>query len=778
MALPGKNKISIKEVYDYLMTKPKMTKNKALGIIANINAESSFYSDAVEMNEKVKNKGIGLFQHTYPSRKKAFQEEVPDWKTNWKGQIDFALSEDEAQSYLNTTFPDSTAATAKFMNEFENPHVKGDTKKEIAKNRVIKIEGRTEILKKISFNKDDGKIIVAKKLPKSDNVDVTYDDEGTAVENENIISSETTPEVKITGSNYQTKIYDEKNKEWFKAEVTYNEDKTDYTLDLTKMSDGSSVSKDDKVFKDIKRDVIDLSLQGKNSFKKVTYDDGSVYYQSHSGDGAYQITTPPIHKTNVPTSIIESAKKKEGLVDQSNKKKYRKDILDRVSGRKEYLEYLEDNQDDFKRIKAIKNNIKSLTPGTEAHNELKSELSKITNKLRDKELKLKEHLHKKELGNYVNTENDLRNQLGQLENEVKVYSESGEEIPSDLTNKISKLRKEKLKVQNRVKVLSKTKWQDYDISPVQQGYNQNILEDDGTVNIKASEKTPVLPDPLGGDDDEVIYNVVNEKTDKGLIVEEEAADVIKEVTGEDVNTNIVDENPDPAENESEKQTRLGGLADAGNSLLKGAGQLLDYVGGPGGIISYVMGKKGLKEAMKEVKPHASAKLSPMFLEHLRHSRELSKKGFHPDEARLMQKEIDGAYQKGLENAVRGSGGQRATFLAQSGVLDSQRSSALLQYAAKDAELQRVNADKHEKLLMFKENFDISQTEKERTEDMERKVANKASAAEFTSAAFTNLMAGFGGSSLNKNAQAGGSQFFNQITKMMQNQGNTGTDNKE
>ena len=144
----------------------------------------------------------------------------------------------------------------------------------------------------------------------------------------------------------------------------------------------------------------------------------------------------------------------------------------------------------------------------------------------------------------------------------------------------------------------------------------------------------------------------------------------------------------------------------------------------------------------------------------------------------MQKEIDGAYQKGLENAVRGSGGQRATFLAQSGVLDSQRSSALLQYAAKDAELQRVNADKHEKLLMFKENFDISQTEKERTEDMERKVANKASAAEFTSAAFTNLMAGFGGSSLNKNAQAGGSQFFNQITKMMQNQGNTGTDNKE
>ena len=103
MALPGKNKISIKEVYNYLMTKPKMTKNKALGIIANIQSESLFYSDAVEM-ANVKNKGIGLFQHTFPARKKAFLEQVPNWETNWKGQIDFALKEQEAQNYLNSSY--------------------------------------------------------------------------------------------------------------------------------------------------------------------------------------------------------------------------------------------------------------------------------------------------------------------------------------------------------------------------------------------------------------------------------------------------------------------------------------------------------------------------------------------------------------------------------------------------------------------------------------------------------------------------------------------------
>lgn len=117
-------------------------------------------------------------------------------------------------------------------------------------------------------------------------------------------------------------------------------------------------------------------------------------------------------------------------------------------------------------------------------------------------------------------------------------------------------------------------------------------------------------------------------------------------------------------------------------MFKGAGSLLDTIGGPNAIISYVMGKKGLKEAMKEVKPQASAKLSPMFMEHLRQTRELAKKGFHPDEARKFRKELDKSYQIGLENAVRGSAGNRARFLAQSGVLDAQRSSALLDFLLK------------------------------------------------------------------------------------------------
>jgi len=204
----------------------------------------------------------------------------------------------------------------------------------------------------------------------------------------------------------------------------------------------------------------------------------------------------------------------------------------------------------------------------------------------------------------------------------------------------------------------------------------------------------------------------------------------------------------------------------GKNLLQGAGALLDAVGGPGAIVSYIMGKKGMEAAMKEIEPQAMPELSPTFMQHLRQTKELAKRGFHPDQEREFRKEIDTAYQIGLENAVRGSGGQRARFLAQSGVLDAQRSSALLDFAAKDAELQQANADKYEKMMLFKENFDLQRTEQQRAEDMARQVADKKAAAGFTSSAFTSLMtsyaSGKSGALANQFAK-GATDFFNNLT---------------
>ena len=163
----------------------------------------------------------------------------------------------------------------------------------------------------------------------------------------------------------------------------------------------------------------------------------------------------------------------------------------------------------------------------------------------------------------------------------------------------------------------------------------------------------------------------------------------------------------------------------------------------------MMGKKGLKAAMKEIVPQKRPELSPMFMQHMRQVKELSKKGFHPAEEIKFRKEIDNAYQHSLENKVRGTGGDRAKFLAQTGILDAARSSALLDYAAKDAELQRKNQDRYEKMMLFKENYDIQRTEQDRLEDLERQVANKEAAINFTSAAFTNAMSG-----LNKTSVSG------------------------
>ena len=444
------------------------------------------------------------------------------------------------------------------------------------------------------------------------------------------------------------------------------------------------------------------------------------------------------------------------IVDDSketSKKKYRKDVLDRISGRDEYLKYLEDNQDAFKELSIIEKNLKHLSKGTKEYNDLVERKNYLIKRLDNKENILKKDLYEKELNNYVNSENNSREEQSRLEKELKGYIDAKQEPPQDLINQIIKVKKEKEESGNRVKLLVNQDWRDYDISPVQQGYNQNILLPDGTIDIEKSITTPILPDPLSDDKEEdVVYNVVNENTDETQIIET--------TTDETTTDEVVTE-----ESVTEEGSPLTGaqrFGQAGNALLKGAGAALDAIGGPGAIISYIMGKKGLKEAMKEVKPQASAELSPMFMQHLRQTRELAKKGFHPDQAQKFRKELDGAYQKGLENAVRGSGGQRARFLAQSGVLDAQRSSALLDYAVKDEELQEKNQEKYEKAMLFKENFDIQRTEKERAEDMERQVANKKAAAGFTAAAFTNLLSGFGRSSLVPNPAPGATQLYDSI----------------
>ena len=97
----GGGYVKPQEMYTYLTTHHKLSHNKAIGLIANAQRESSF---------KLNNPGDGGFSNGlfqwHKGRLSAMQKAVPDWQTNWKGQIDYALSEpgESGNNYLNTTF--------------------------------------------------------------------------------------------------------------------------------------------------------------------------------------------------------------------------------------------------------------------------------------------------------------------------------------------------------------------------------------------------------------------------------------------------------------------------------------------------------------------------------------------------------------------------------------------------------------------------------------------------------------------------------------------------
>ena len=124
---PTSKFVSDIEIYNYLINEKKLDRNKTLGILANIQAESDFEIGVTEKAD-VENKGIGLFQFTFPARKEGLLNKVPDYQTNWKGQIDYFLSEPEAVRYLNPEriFNSPNEAATFLMKENIRPKDQGE----------------------------------------------------------------------------------------------------------------------------------------------------------------------------------------------------------------------------------------------------------------------------------------------------------------------------------------------------------------------------------------------------------------------------------------------------------------------------------------------------------------------------------------------------------------------------------------------------------------------------------------------------------------------------
>lgn len=110
------NPVMAKDIYSYLKDKG-VDHEHAVGILANIQNESQFNSGAIGDNGT----SGGLFQHhneRFTAMKKAAG---PDWQKNWKGQVDYALSEGDMHAYLKRPVRSGEEAARAFVYDFERP---------------------------------------------------------------------------------------------------------------------------------------------------------------------------------------------------------------------------------------------------------------------------------------------------------------------------------------------------------------------------------------------------------------------------------------------------------------------------------------------------------------------------------------------------------------------------------------------------------------------------------------------------------------------------------
>lgn len=110
------NTVRAKEIYDYIRSKG-VDHNHAVGIVNNLKYESNFNSGAIGDGGT----SGGLFQH-HASRFSAMKNYVGDgWQTNWKKQVDFALTEGEMKTYLGKNYANGKDASIGFTTHFEKP---------------------------------------------------------------------------------------------------------------------------------------------------------------------------------------------------------------------------------------------------------------------------------------------------------------------------------------------------------------------------------------------------------------------------------------------------------------------------------------------------------------------------------------------------------------------------------------------------------------------------------------------------------------------------------
>ena len=673
-------KASSQEIYNYLRNKPGVTHEHAMGMIANIQAESAYDSGVrgdfmiADPTGKLKNydrivnkKGSGyvygkkhptkagqeveenliadikpsaggLFQHQGSRFKNMVNAVGKDWKTNWKGQIDFALTENEAKNFLSTDFTNVSDSTKIFMLEFEIP----------ADQSQEKIQSRIDGVANLDL---ESNYTPGKNTPNNTKVkEVTVDD----------IEAKYGPTARLTVVNG-------------KEVITYtDEDGVFQQIDRdTFFTNDTELTVDEKIQQNNnEEEEVELNNEEKVSEDNESFKLGEGKFIK-LGEKNYFVFE---NKNGDVYSIPEQAYLKEkekfggGDIDNSPFAKKLPYTLQEVESK------VNDKSFGYDKDYSI-NNLPKVETFDPNSIDLSIPNSNIpdSNRQPDEPINLTED---KDLDNFLKSESDKDKKTKETE-EVKV-----DETEDPVVG--------------------------------------NIDGDEADLAQQALDNDPVVGNIDGDADDLAYQNSLN---------------------------------------------NTGGLPEM--TVQKG---LLDSIGGIGTIASALVGAKALKAANEPRAEIDMPELSDAFNAELYQQEQLSKRGFSPDQEAAARKQISDSYALGIENAVRGTAGDRAKLLAMSGVLDSQRQAALLDFAAKDDAAMQANKEQFNRTLMFKEKFDINNAQQMRNEKMQEINNRYSTNQQLAASAFKYAMDNV------NNAKADKMQ--NQLTQVMINDASAGYDVKE
>ena len=135
-----------------------------------------------------------------------------------------------------------------------------------------------------------------------------------------------------------------------------------------------------------------------------------------------------------------------------------------------------------------------------------------------------------------------------------------------------------------------------------------------------------------------------------------------------------------------------------------------------GLLAGAMGRKHMKEALKDIPIEEGPKLDSAWSAHMSRMRELSQSGLTSEEKAAAQADLSKNYNLGVRNVMRAAGGSRAAFLANAGVLNANRVEGLLKLSAADAAMQRENMKNYGAALQYQNTYN------QRTGEIDRKMA--------------------------------------------------------